>query len=119
MNAPPVQPTVPPDFTVVPRRHLREAFRCSQSAYYVLLRRRSDPAAPHERVMFVQYLDDFLDDCQRQIEELWEKHRVFITHVAVKLGEPLPPNHDFAVVYERALAVQHLRQKLQPRFRRL
>ena len=35
------------------------------------------------------------------------------------LGKRLPPQHDFHCVYERALAVQHLREKLHPRFRRL
>ena len=115
----PLQPTRLRGFRVVPKRHLGEFFSPSQSACYVLLGRRGDPAAPRERVMFVHYLDGFLDACQRQIEELWEKHRVLITHVAVKLGKRLPPQHDFHRVYERALAVQHLREKLHPRFRRL
>ena len=120
MNSTPLQPAKLPGFRIVPKRHLGELFRPSQSAYYVLLGRRGDPHAPRERVLFVHYLDHFLDGCQRQIKELWEKHRVPITHVAVKLGKPLPADHhDFAEVYERAVTVQHLREKLQPRFRRL
>jgi len=115
----PLQPTRLPGFKVVPKRHLGDRFSPSQSACYVLLGRRGTPAAPRERVMFVHYVDDFLDACQRQIEELWEKHRVLITHVAVKLGKRLPPQHDFQDIYKRAIAVQHLREKLQPRFRRL
>jgi len=56
----------------------------------------------------------------RQIDELWQKHRVLITHVAVKLTKGLrDTRHDFSGVYERAVNVQHLRNKLQPRFRRL
>lgn len=104
---------------VVPKRHLGDVFRPSQSACYVLLGRRGAPDAPRERVLFVHYLDHFLDSCQRQIEELWAKHRVPITHVAVKIGKRLRPRHDFAAVYERAVTVQHLREKLHPRFRRL
>lgn len=120
MNSTPLQPASLPGFKVVPKRHLGEFFRPSQSAYYVLLFRRDDPAAPRESVLFVHYLDHFLEGCQQQIAELWEKHRVLITHVAVKLGKPLrPAHHDFAEVYERAVTVQHLRQKLHPRFRRL
>lgn len=115
----PLQPAHLRGFKVVPKRLLRECFSPSQSACYVLLGRRGNPAAPRERVVFVHYLDGFLDACQHQIEELWEKHRVLITHVAVKLGKRLPPRHDFSDVYARALAVQHLREKLHPRFRRL
>lgn len=120
MNTTPLQPASLPGFKVVPKRHLGDCFRPSQSAYYVLLGRRGGPDAPRERVLLVHYLDHFLHGCQQQIEELWEKHRVLITHVAVKLGKRLRPAHpDFAEVYERAVAVQHLREKLQPRFRRL
>jgi len=120
MNTMPLQPHKLPGFKVVPKRLLGQCFSSSQSAYYVLLGRRGAPASPRERVLFVHYLDRFLNVCQRQIEELWSKHRVMITHVAVKLGHNAVPAHgDLARSYERALSVQHLRQKLQPRFRRL
>lgn len=120
MNTTSFQPPKLPGFKVVPKRHLGEFFSPSQSAYYVLLGRRGAPDAPRERVLFVHYLDHFLDDCQRQIEELWQKHRVLITHVAVKVGKQLhSPRRDFAEVYDRAVTVQHLREKLHPRFRRL
>lgn len=118
MNTTPVQPEKLPGFKVVPKRHLGDVFNPTQSAYYVLLGRRGAPDSPRESVLFVHYLDHFLEGCQQQIEELWEKHRVLITHVAVKIGRRLRP-HDLAEVYERALTVQQLRQKLQPRFRRL
>ena len=86
----------------------------------MLLGRRGAPDAPRERVLFVHYLDNFLDACQRQITELWEKHRILITHVAVKLSTEMRPAHgDFAELYDRAVTVQQLRQKLHPRFRRL
>lgn len=120
MNHDLLQPMSLPGFKVVPKRHLGEVFRPSQSAYYILLGRRGAPDAPRDRVLLVQYLDHFLDGCQQQIEELWEKHRVLITHVAVKIGRRLrPAQHDFAELYERAITVQQLRQKLHPRFRRL
>jgi hypothetical protein len=120
MNTTPLQPIKLPGFKVVPKRHLVQCFSPSQSAYYVLLGRRGAPEAPRERVLFVHYLDHFLNACQRQIEALWEKHRVVITHVAVKISKGLRPAHgDLAELYERAVTVQQLRQKLQPRFRRL
>jgi hypothetical protein len=120
MNTPALPPTRLPGFKVVPKRDLGECFSPSQNAYYVLLGRRGAPDAPRERVLFVHYLDHFLEACQQQIDELWEKHRVLITHVAVKIGKGLRPAHgDLAEMYERAVTVQHLRQKLQPRFRRL
>ena len=120
MNATPLQPADLPGFNVVPKRHLGEFYSRTQSAYYVLLGRRGAPTSPRESVLFVHYLDNFLDGCQRQIEELWRKHRVPITHVAVKLGKQLAaPRRDFSQVYARALTVQHLREKLHPRFRRL
>ena len=120
MNATPLQPAKLPGFKVVPKRHLGEVFAPWQSAYYVLLGRRGAPDSPRERVLLVQYLDRFLEACEQQIEELWEKHRVLITHVAVKIGKPLHPvRHDLADAYERALTVQQLRRKLHPRFRRL
>src|SRR4051812_21438477 len=120
MNAIPLQPTKLPGFKVVPKRHLGECFSTSQNAYYVLLGRRGAADAPRERVLFVHYLDHFLDSCQRQIDDLWEKRRVLITHVAVKIGKGLRPAHgDLAELYERAVTVHHLRQKLHPRFRRL
>ena len=120
MNTSPLQPHKLPGFKVVPKRHLGHCFSSSQSAYYILLGRRGAPASPRERVLFVHYLDRFLNECQRQIEELWSKHRVMITHVAVKIGHDAIPVHgDLARTYERALTVQQLRQKLQPRFRRV
>ena len=120
MNSSALPPARLPGFKIVPKRHLGESFSPSQNAYYVLLGRRGAPDAPRERVLFVHYLDHFLDACQRQIQQLWEKHRVVITHVAVKIGRNLRPAHgDLAKLYERAVTVQHLREKLQPRFRRL
>lgn len=120
MNATPLQPADIPGFKVVPKRHLEDVYSPTQSAYYVLLGRRGAPTSPRESVLFVHYLDNFLEGCQRQIAELWQKHRVPITHVAVKLGKHLPaPRRDFNQAYERALTVQHLREKLHPRFRRL
>ena len=120
MNTLPLQPTRLPGFTVIPKRHLGDRFSPSHNAYYVLLGRRGTPDHPRERVLFVHYLDHFLDACQRQIDELWAKHRVLITHVAVKIGKGVRPAHgNLAELYERAVTVQHLREKLHPRFRRL
>lgn len=120
MNSLTLHPTRLPGFKVVPKQKLQEVFSPSQSAYYVLLGRRGASVAPRERVLFVHYLDHFVDGCQRQIEELWRKHRVLITHVAVKLGDEInATRHDLAEVYLRAVTVQRLRDKLQPRFRRL
>jgi hypothetical protein len=120
MNTSPLQPLRLPGFKVVPKRHLGAFFSSSQSAYYILLGRRGAPECPRERVLFVHYLDSFLDACQAQIEELWRKHRVLITHVAVKLGDEQRSAHgDLAQTYQRAVSVQQLRQKLHPRFRRL
>ncbi len=118
MNASPLQPFRLPGFKVVPKHLLRDAFSSGQSAYYVLLGRRGAPDQPRERVLLVHFLDHFVEGCQQQIEELWRKHRVLITHVAVKLGRRLS-HHDFARVYRHALAIQQLRHRLQPRFRRL
>ena len=116
----PLQPAKLPGFKVVPKRTLGEVFSPEQSAYYVLLGRRGAPTSPRERVLFVHYLDHFLSGCQQQIEELWRKHRVLITHVAVKVGDEMcSSRRNFAAAYERAVAMQQLRQKLQPRFRRL
>jgi hypothetical protein len=115
-----LQPMKLPGFKIVSKRQLRETFSPSQNAYYVLLGRRGAPTSPRERVVFVHYLDHFLDRCQRQIEALWEQRRVVITHVAVKLKRGLrssPAN--LAESYARAVDVQHLRDRLQPRFRRL
>lgn len=104
----------------MPKHHLHDSFRPSQSAYYVLLGRRDTSDASHERVVFVHYLDRFLDSCERQIEDLWQRHRVLITHVAVKLGRSLRRSPSaLAQTYARALEVQQLRQQLHPRFRRL
>ena len=109
-----------PGFKVIPKRRLESQCSRSQSAIYVLLGRRGSPNAPRERVLLVEYVDDFLEACQTQIEELWEKHRVLITHVAVKIGKDLRRAHgDLAEAYDRAVTMQHLREKLQPRFRRL
>jgi hypothetical protein len=120
MNTAPLQPVRLPGFKVVPKRNLREFFSPSQNAYYILLGRRGPSNAPRERVLFVHYLDHFLDTCQRQIEDLWDKHRVVITHVAVNAGRHLrPAHHDLAELYHRAVTVQQLRDKLHPRFRRL
>ena len=120
MNTMPLPPPKLPGFKVVPKRLLGKCFSSSQSAYYVLLGRRGAPECPRERVLFVHYLDGFLNECQQQIEDLWAKHRVMITHVAVKLGRESTPAHgDLARTYERAVSVQQLRQRLQPRFRRL
>jgi hypothetical protein len=120
MNTTPLQPSKLPGFKVVPKRSLPEVFSPSQSAYYVLLGRRGAPDSPRERVLFVHCLDHFLTECQQQIDELWTKHRVHITHVAVKLRKQLQKSrHDFSEAYERALTIQQLRHKLQPRFRRL
>jgi hypothetical protein len=120
MNSTPLQPTKLPGFKIVPRRHLQDEFSPSQNAYYVLLGRRGAPDSPRERVLFVHYLDHFLNSCQRHIEHLWDKHRVHITHVAVKVGDAATPAHgDLAELYDRAVTVHQLREKLQPRFRRL
>jgi hypothetical protein len=120
MNSSSLPPVRLPGFKVVPKRNLRESFSPSQNAYYILLGRRGPADAPRESVLFVRYLDHFLDTCQRQIEELWEKHRVVITHVAVNASKHLRPAHDdLAELYERAVTVQQLRDKLQPKFRRL
>src|SRR5207302_3774971 len=120
MNTTPLHHLKLPGFKVVPRNDLRQSFSPTQSAYYVLLHCHRPTEAPHERVLFVHYLDHFLDHCQEQIDELWEKHRVLITHVAVRLGGRWRASRrNLAELYERAVTVQQLRQKLQPRFRRL
>jgi hypothetical protein len=120
MNSTLLPPARLPGFKVVPKRHLGERFRPSQSAFYVLLGRRGAPTAPRERVLFVHYLNHFLGACQRQIDALWEKHRVLITHVAVKVARRVRRTPgEFAELYQRAVEVQHLREKLHPRFRRL
>ncbi len=110
-----------PGFKIVPKRDLRRHFTRSQAAYYILLAHRGPANAPKERVFFVRYVDQFLTACQRQIDLLWSKHRVLITHVGVRLGKRLRPSQpDFLQkAYERALAVQHLREQLAPRFRRI
>jgi hypothetical protein len=120
MNISPLHLSKVRGFKVVPKNHLGDMFSPSQSAFYVLLGRRGRPTARRERVLFVDYVDDFLSCCQQQIEELWQKHRVVITHVAVKLGRPFrKAPHDLTDAYTHALQVQSLRHKLQPRFRRL
>ncbi len=120
MNSTPLQSPSMPGFKVVPKRQLTELFHASQAAFYILLGRRGAPESPRESVLFVDYMDDFLNACQQQIDDLWSKHRVVITHVAVKLRRPFgtdPANLTHA--YKRALAVQELRHKLNPKFRRL
>ncbi len=120
MNTSPLHSTNIPGFRVIPKRQLGDFFHESQGAFYVLLGRHGTPEDPRESVVFVDYLDDFLHACQNQIEEFWNKHRVMITHVAVKLREPFAAEHpDLTRAYERALAVQELRHRLHPRFRRL
>lgn len=120
VNTTPLHPEKLSGFKVVPKRLLRKCFSSTQSAYYVLLGRRGGPDCRRERVLFVHYLDRFLDQCQQEIEELWKKRRVMITHVAVKPGRKSVPVHgDLARSYERAVSIQQLREKLQPRFRRL
>jgi len=120
MNTTPIHPSRLPGFKVVPKRHLEELFSPAHNGYYILLGRRGPSHAPRESVLFVHYLDHFLTTCQQQIVDLWEKHRVMITHVAVKAGRRLRPAHgDLAQLYERAVTVHQLREKLNPRFRRL
>lgn len=120
MNTSPLQSTRIRGFRVVPKQHLSDLFRTPRSAFYVLLGRRGAPESPRERVLFVDYVDDFVAACQQQIDELWAKHGVIITHVAVKLGRRVGSAHrDFTAAYERAVAIQELRHKLNPRFRRL
>lgn len=120
MKTTPIHSTNIPGFKVVPKRQLGHVCHGSQGGFYVLLGRRGAPDAPRERVVFVDYVDDFLAACQQRIDELWEKHRVMITHVAVKLGRPFRTTHrNLTEAYERALAIQDLRHKLNPRFRRL
>lgn len=120
MNATPQHSTKIPGFTVVPKHQLGEFFPRTRSAFYVLLGRHGDPDAPRESVLFVDYVDDLIEACHQRIDELWDKHRVLITHVAVKLGRPLHTRHpNLTRAYERALAVQELRHQLNPKFRRL
>jgi hypothetical protein len=120
MNATPLEPIRLPGFKIVPKRHLEDCFSASQNAFYILIGRRGRTEAPRERVLFVHYLDHFVAACRRQIEDLWEKRGVVTTHVAVKIGKGLPPAHgDLAKLYDRAVTVHQLRDKLQPRFRRL
>jgi hypothetical protein len=120
MNTHPLQPVRLPGFTVVPKRRLQQRFSPSENAFYILLGRRGPSTAPRESVLAVHYLDHFLTHCQEQIAKLWEKHGVVITHVAVKAGKDLRPAHgDLAELYDRAVTVQHLREKLHPRFRRV
>lgn len=108
-----------PGFKVVPKRNLQQMYRPSQTAYYVLIGRRGAPDAPRQRVVLVECLDEFLEGCQQQIAELWEKHRILVTHVAVKIGRRLGRRHELSKVYERAITVQRLRRRLHPRLRRV
>jgi hypothetical protein len=110
-----------PGFKIVAKNQLRSHFRPSQAAYYVLLGRRGPANAPKERVFFVRYVDQFLTACQDHIDRLWRKRGVLITHVGVRPGKRLKPSQpDFLQkAYERAIAVQQLRDRLDPRFRRI
>jgi hypothetical protein len=119
MNTAPLHHFHLPGFKVVPKHHLHEEFRPDQGACYVLLGVRGAPDDPTERVLFVHHVDHFLDSCERQIEKLWEKHRVLITHVAVRLARVGRGHGNLTAAYERAVELQQLRQKLHPRFRRL
>ena len=120
MNSAPLHSTKIPGFKVVSKHQLGDFFQGSQSAFFVLLGRHGDPAAPRETVLFVDYVDDFLDGCQQRIDDFWDKHRIMITHVAVKLAHaPGSAHRSLTSAYERAIAVQTLRQRLNPRFRRL
>jgi hypothetical protein len=119
MNTAPLNHLDLPGFKVVPKQELHEAFTPDQSACYVLLGVRGTADDPTERVLFVHHVDHFLATCEHQIEKLWEKHRVLITHVAVRLGALGRARGDLTSAYQRALELQHLRQKLHPRFRRL
>lgn len=119
MSSAQIQPTKIPGFTVVSKHQLDDVFDESQSAFYVLLGRHGPPEEPRESVLFVDYVDHFLQRCQQRIDALWQKHRVLITHVAVKVGDGFDEHHDLTRAYERALALQELRHQLNPRFRRL
>lgn len=113
------EPDLLPGFKVVPKRILPRIYRPTQSAYYVLIGRRGAPDAPRQRVVLVECLDEFLAGCQQQIAELWEKHRILVTHVAVKVDRRLGRRHELSEVYERAITVQQLRRRLHPRLRRV
>src|SRR5881275_2656772 len=108
MNPVPLSHFKLPGFKVVPKTHLHESYRPEQCACYVLLGVRGAPEDPTERVLFVHYVDHFLDTCEHQIEKLWEKHRVLITHVAVKLGSLGRKHGNLTQAYARALELQHL-----------
>ena len=119
MNTAPLPSTKIPGFKVVSKHQLDDTFDESQSAFYILIGRHGQPEEGRESVLFVEYVDHFLGTCQQRIDEFWEKRRVLITHVAVKLGQRLRSHHrNLTEAYERALAVQSLRQQLHPRFRR-
>lgn len=120
MNTTSTQDFKIPGFKVVPKQRLHDSFDPSQSACYVLLGRHGPREAPRERVLLVEYLDHFVDGCERRINDLWDKHRVPITHVAVKIvGRFRRKPRKLAATYERAVEVQHLRDQLHPRFRRV
>jgi hypothetical protein len=120
MNTPVLDSSCLAGFKVVPKRNLREEFSPSQSAYYVLIGRRGPSDDPRESVLLVGYLEHFVDLCQHQIDALWQKHRVFITHVAVRAGTELHrTRRDLSAAYHRAVVIQELRQKLHPKFRRV
>ncbi len=119
MNSAPLHSTRIPGFKVVSKHQLGDFFQGSQSAFYVLIGRRGDPENPRESVLFVDYVDDLVSACQQRIDDFWSKHRVLITHVAVKLRRPFGgDHHNLTRAYERALAIQELRHKLNPRYRR-
>ncbi len=119
MNSAPIHSTRIPGFKIVSKHELGDFFHDSQGAFYVLLGRRGRPEEPRESILFVDYVDDLVTACQQRIDDFWSKHRVMITHVAVKLGHKFAGDHrNLTQAYERALAVQELRHKLNPRFRR-
>ena len=119
MNTAPLHSPRIPGFKVVPKHQLGALSRGPQSAFYVLLGRHAPENEPTESILFVDYVDDLVSACEQRIDEIWDKHRVMITHVAVKLGRTLRARRTLTAAYERALAIQELRHKLNPRFRRL
>jgi hypothetical protein len=118
MNSAPLLSARIPGFKVVSKHQLDEICHGTTSAFYVLLGRHGPPEDPRESILFVEYVDDLLAACQQRIDEFWDKHRVMITHVAVKPSSPFEGERNLTHAYERALALQELRHKLNPRFRR-
>lgn len=120
MNTTPPHAKKIPGFKLVSKNRLEEEFHGAQSAYYILFGKPQTSDVPSEQVVLVDAVDDFLEACQHQIDELWSKHRVTITHIAVKLGRPFRTNErNLTCAYERALEIQELRNRLHPQFRRV